>query len=121
MQCTPVNPFHTEDFKVALLVLGTVLINIADLMQRLTNDHCHSTRHRVVSPNVTGDILPARYLIPFFIHPVPEAMIHPVVREEGEVKKHATINAGEWRTWNTAMNYHLPASVEASQISVGVA
>lgn len=106
-----VDPFHTGDFKPALPVPGTVLINIADLMQRLTNDRCRSTMHRVVSPKVSGDILPSRYSIPFFIHPDPEAMIDPIVKEEGEIKKYAPVNAGEWRTYNTRKNYtSLPAA-----------
>ncbi|KAF1842819.1 Clavaminate synthase-like protein [Cucurbitaria berberidis CBS 394.84] len=100
-----VDPFHTGDFKAALPVRGTVLINIADLLQRLTNDRCRSTIHRVVSPKTSGDILPSRYSIPFFIHPDPDVLIDPVIKEEGEVKKYEPVNAGEWRTWNTQKNY----------------
>jgi isopenicillin N synthase-like dioxygenase len=100
-----VDPFHTGDFKAAMPIPGTVLINIADLLQRLTNDRCRSTMHRVVSPKAAGDVLPARYSIPFFIHPDPEAWIEPVLREKGEVKRYEAVNAGEWRTWNTKKNY----------------
>ena len=100
-----VDPFHTGDFKPAVPKRGTVLINIADLLQRLTNDRCRSTVHRVVSPRVAGDVLPSRYLIPFFIHPDPDVLIDPIVREEGEVKKYEPVNAGEWRVWNTKKNY----------------
>lgn len=100
-----VDPFHTGDFKAATPIPGTVLINIADLLQRLTNDRCRSTMHRVVSPAVAGDILPSRYSIPFFIHPDPEAMIDPIIKEKGEVKKYEAVNAGEWRTFNTMRNY----------------
>ncbi|KAJ4288077.1 hypothetical protein N0V90_012094 [Kalmusia sp. IMI 367209] len=100
-----VDPFHTGDFKPALPKRGTVLINIADLLQRLTNDRCRSTIHRVVSPRVAGDVLPSRYSIPFFIHPDPEVLIDPIVKEEGEVKKYEAVNAGEWRVWNTKKNY----------------
>ncbi|KAF2025692.1 Clavaminate synthase-like protein [Setomelanomma holmii] len=99
-----VDPFHTGDFKAALPARGTVLINIADLLQRLTNDRCRSTMHHVVSPKVTRDILPSRYSIPFFVHPDPDAMIDPMVKE-GEAKKYEVVNAGEWRTYNTARNY----------------
>lgn len=100
-----VDPFHTGDFKPALPRRGTVLINIADLLQRLTNDRCRSTIHRVVSPSVAGDMLPSRYSIPFFIHPDPDVLIDPIVKEEGEVKKYKPVNAGEWRVWNTKKNY----------------
>ncbi|KAF1952799.1 Clavaminate synthase-like protein [Byssothecium circinans] len=100
-----VDPFHTGDFKPALPVRGTVLINIADLLQRLTNDRCRSTLHRVVSPRAAGDILPARYSIPFFIHPDPEVLIDPIVKSKDEVKKYEPVYAGEWRTYNTRKNY----------------
>jgi isopenicillin N synthase-like dioxygenase len=100
-----VDPFRTGDFKPALPVPGTVLINIADLMQRLTNDRCRSTMHRVVSPKASGPMLPARYSMPFFIHPDPEATIDPIIKEAGEVKRYQAVNAGEWRTYNTRKNY----------------
>lgn len=100
-----VDPFHTGDFKAATPVPGTVLINIADLLQRLTNDRCKSTMHRVVSPKVAGHVLPARYSIPFFIHPDPEAVIEPIVKEEGEVRRYEAVKAGEWRAFNTRRNY----------------
>ena len=100
-----VDPFHTGDFKPALPIKGTVLINIADLLQRLTNDRCRSTIHRVVSPKAAGDILPARYSIPFFIHPDPEVLIDPIVKSKDEVKKYEPVIAGEWRTYNTRRNY----------------
>lgn len=109
-----VDPFHTGEFKAALPIPGTVLINIADLMQRLTNDRCRSTLHRVVSPKSSGNILPARYSIPFFIHPDPEAMITPLIKEQGEVRKYETVNAGAWRTMNTASNYKLPSNVNVT-------
>jgi isopenicillin N synthase-like dioxygenase len=112
-----VDPFHTGDFKAALPIPGTVLINIADLMQRLTNDRCRSTLHRVVSPKAAGEVLPARFSIPFFIHPDPEAMIDPVVKGEDEAKKYEAVNAGEWRRWNTAKNYQLPETTVGASIA----
>ena len=106
-----VDPFHRNEFQPAVPVPGTVLINIADLMQRLTNDRCQSTMHRVVSPKMSGDMLPSRYSIPFFIHPDPETIIDPITKEDGEAKKYEPVNAGEWRTYNTRKNYtSLPAT-----------
>lgn len=113
-----VDPFHTGDFKPALPVPGTVLINIADLLQRLTNDRCRSTIHRVVSPKVAGDILPARYSIPFFIHPDSDVLIDPIVKEEDEVKNYEAVNAGEWRTWNTKKNYTAFKKEEAPEVGI---
>jgi isopenicillin N synthase-like dioxygenase len=108
-----VDPFHTGDFKPAKPIPGTVLINIADLLQRLTNDRCRSTLHRVVSPKAAGDFVPPRYSIPFFIHPNPEVTIDPITLSAGETKKYIPVNAGKWRNWNTAKNYRLDANAES--------
>ncbi len=50
---------------------GTIVANIGDMMQRLTNHVLPSTTHRVVNaPEAyTGD---SRYSIPFFLHPNPD-------------------------------------------------
>jgi isopenicillin N synthase-like dioxygenase len=102
-----VDPFHTGEFKPATPRTGTVLINIADLLQRLTNDRCRSTLHRVVAPRIDSDILPARFSIPFFIHPDPETVIDPVILSDEEVKHYEPINAGEWRIAHTTKDYKL--------------
>jgi isopenicillin N synthase-like dioxygenase len=99
-----VDPQHTGDFKPGLPILDTVLINIADLMERLTNDQRKSIMNRVVAPKVAIEILPERYSITSFIHPDPEAWTDPVVMQ-GESQEYDAINAGEWRVWNTRKNY----------------
>ena len=50
---------------------GTIVVNIGDMMQRLTNHVLPSTTHRVVNvPEAyTGE---SRYSIPYFWHPNPE-------------------------------------------------
>lgn len=105
-----VDPHHSGQFKPATPRPGTVLINIADLLQRLTNDRCKSTRHRVVSPKVDADMLPARFSIPFFIHPDPETTIDPVTLSADEVKHYEPVNAGEWRIAHTSKDYKLPTT-----------
>lgn len=96
---------HDGVFRPAVPIPGTVLINIADLLQRLSNDHLRSTIHRVVEPKVDGDILPARYSIPFFYHPAPEAEIDPIVLAAGEIKKYKPINAGYYRKLSKLSTY----------------
>jgi isopenicillin N synthase-like dioxygenase len=113
-----VDPHHTGDFKAALPIPGTVLINIADLMQRLNNQRCKSTIHRVIAPRVASEILPERYSIPFFIHPDPEAWIEPLLKEEGEVRRYEAVNAGEWRVWNTKKNYGMIGSVADAHVTM---
>ena len=114
-----VDPKHDGSFMPAQPIDGTVLVNIADLLQRYTNGRVQSTRHRVVRPSSgTFDVLPARYSIPFFVHPDPETTIDPILLREGEKKLYAPVNAGEWRTLNTAKNYHFIAPEQLSLKSI---
>ncbi|MCX7652868.1 MAG: isopenicillin N synthase family oxygenase [Bacteroidia bacterium] len=48
-----------------------MVINVGDMLQRLTNNTLRSTTHRVVLPPPDKRHLP-RYSIPFFLHPRPE-------------------------------------------------
>lgn len=105
-----IDPHHDGNFVPAPPIEGTVLINIADLLVRFTNGRVKSTRHRVLAPSLEkfkGDVLPARFSIPFFVHPDPETTIDPIVLREGEKKLFEPVNAGEWRVWNTSKDYRL--------------
>ncbi len=52
------------------LIEGTIICNLGDMMQRLTNRRMPSTTHRVVNPK--GDkARQSRYSVPFFVHPDP--------------------------------------------------
>jgi isopenicillin N synthase-like dioxygenase len=53
---------------------GTIVVNIGDMMKRLTNDVLPSTPHRVVNPPGAAARQP-RYSIPFFLHPNPDFVI----------------------------------------------
>ena len=46
-----------------------IVINVGDMLQRLTNNYLKSTTHRVVNPPREDWHLP-RLSIPFFLHPV---------------------------------------------------
>ncbi|MCA1778246.1 MAG: isopenicillin N synthase family oxygenase [Xanthomonadaceae bacterium] len=53
---------------------GTIIVNVGDMLQRLTNHVYASTTHRVVNP--AGEAARrSRYSIPFFLHPNPDFMI----------------------------------------------
>lgn len=57
---------------VAITALpDSIVVNVGDMLQRLTNNKLRSTTHRVVNPPVERMHLP-RYSIPFFMHPRPE-------------------------------------------------
>jgi isopenicillin N synthase-like dioxygenase len=46
---------------------GALVVNIGDMLQRLTNDRLPSTTHRVINPPPERRHLP-RYSMPFFLH-----------------------------------------------------
>ncbi len=53
---------------------GSIVVNVGDMLQRLTNHVYPSTTHRVVNP--PGESARnARYSIPFFLHPNPDFLI----------------------------------------------
>ncbi len=52
----------------------TIVVNIGDMLQRLTNHVYPSTTHRVVNPPGDGARRP-RYSTPFFLHPNPDFLI----------------------------------------------
>jgi isopenicillin N synthase-like dioxygenase len=53
---------------------GAVVVNIGDMLQRLTNHVLPSTTHRVVNPPPERAHLP-RYSMPFFLHFAPDFLI----------------------------------------------
>jgi isopenicillin N synthase-like dioxygenase len=53
---------------------GALVVNIGDMLQRLTNHTLRSTTHRVVNPAPERAHLP-RYSIPFFLHFAPDFLI----------------------------------------------
>jgi isopenicillin N synthase-like dioxygenase len=52
----------------------TIVVNIGDMLQRLTNHVYPSTTHRVVNPPGEAARKP-RYSTPFFLHPNPDFLI----------------------------------------------
>ena len=53
---------------------SAIVVNIADMLQRLTNHRLPSTTHRVVNPTADRAEL-ARYSMPFFLHFAPSYLI----------------------------------------------
>ena len=68
---------------------GELVINIGDMLQRLTNGRLRSTSHRVVNP-APDRASHARYSMPFFLHFRPDFMIEALP---------GTIPAGEEPKW----------------------
>ncbi len=78
---------------------GELVINIGDMLQRLTNGRLRSTSHRVVNP-APDRAAHARYSMPFFLHFRPDYVIEALP---------GTVKAGEAPLWPpiTAHDYLL--------------
>jgi isopenicillin N synthase-like dioxygenase len=76
---------------------GELVVNIGDMLQRLTNGRLRSTTHRVVNPppERRGH---ARYSMPFFLHFRSDFLIEPLpgTVPEGEQPKSPPITADEY-------------------------
>ncbi|MFC7537105.1 isopenicillin N synthase family dioxygenase [Sphingomonas sp. GCM10030256] len=68
---------------------GELVINIGDMLQRLTNGKLRSTSHRVVNPS-PDRASNARYSMPFFLHFRPDFIIEALP---------GTVRAGEEPKW----------------------
>jgi isopenicillin N synthase-like dioxygenase len=76
---------------------GELVINVGDMLQRLTNDYLKSTTHRVVNPPRELWHMP-RLSIPFFLHPRSEmdlTCLEKCVTEENPLR-YEPITAGEY-------------------------
>jgi len=51
----------------------TLIVDVGDMLARLTNDVLPSTTHRVINPQDGKNT--SRYSMPFFMHPHPDAML----------------------------------------------
>lgn len=74
-----------------------IVVNVGDMLQRLTNDQLKSTTHRVVNPPREQWANP-RYSIPFFLHPRPEVRLDclPQCVNVNNPKKYADCSAMEF-------------------------
>ena len=76
-----------------------LVINVGDMLERLTNNKLRSTIHRVVNPP-KEDWEKPRYSIPFFTHPISEMSLNclPECISEKNPKAYDDITAGEFLT-----------------------
>lgn len=74
-----------------------IVVNVGDMLQRLTNNRLRSTTHRVVNPprEKWGE---SRFSIPFFLHPRSEMRLDCLEScvAEGKSPEYAPISAGEY-------------------------
>jgi isopenicillin N synthase-like dioxygenase len=76
---------------------GELIVNMGDMMARLTNNKLRSTVHQVVNPpqELWGT---SRYSIPFFMHPSPDMPLHCLASciSEKQPKAYSDCTAGEF-------------------------
>lgn len=74
-----------------------LVVNVGDMLERLTNNKLRSTIHRVVNPP-REDWEKPRYSIPFFTHPISEMKLNclPECIDETRPKVYDDITAGEF-------------------------
>lgn len=71
---------------------GQLVVDAGDMMSRITNDLIPATIHRVINPE---DSTSARFSMPFFVHPHPEAMLECIPSCVGEGAKYPPVSAHE--------------------------
>lgn len=72
----------------------TLIVDAGDMLARLTNDVIPSTTHQVVnSPEAKNK---ARYSMPFFMHPNPQAMLSCLASCRGAGAKYPDITGGDF-------------------------
>ena len=72
-----------------------IVVNIGDMLQRLTNGQLLSTSHRVINKNPLL-MKESRYSMPFFLHPIPSMDLSalPSTINKNQPKKFKNITAG---------------------------
>ena len=80
---------------------GTIVVNIADFLQRLSNDKFKSTVHRVYNRQPTS-----RYSMPFFFgfNPDSTCAVVPTCTDKDHPPKYEPISCGQWRETRLSMS-----------------
>ncbi len=88
---------HKGEWVDAIARPDQLMINVGDMLSRLTNNKLKSTIHQVVNPpkELWGT---SRYSIPFFMHPISEMSLNCLENcvDEGNPKGFEDITAGEF-------------------------
>lgn len=72
----------------------TLIVDVGDMLARLTNDVLPSTTHRVINPQDGKNS--SRYSMPFFIHPHPKAILSCLPSCKGAGAKYPDISSHDF-------------------------
>ncbi|AIY14509.1 isopenicillin N synthase family dioxygenase [Cellulophaga baltica] len=88
---------HNDEWVDAIAKPDELMINVGDMLSRLTNNKLKSTIHQVVNPpkELWGT---SRYSVPFFMHPVSEMSLNCLENciDEENPKLYEDITAGDF-------------------------
>jgi isopenicillin N synthase-like dioxygenase len=73
---------------------GSLIVDAGDMLARLTNDVIPSTTHQVINPQDGTNA--ARYSMPFFMHPHPQALLSCLDSCRGNGEKYPPIRSGDF-------------------------
>jgi len=74
-----------------------IVVNVGDMLQRLTNGKLKSTTHRVINPECEK-ISESRYSVPFFLHPISSMKLNCLEECIDDKKNYGDITAGDYLT-----------------------
>jgi len=88
---------HKGEWVDAIARPDELMINVGDMLSRLTNNRLKSTIHQVVNPP-KSEWGKSRYSIPFFMHPVSEMPLNCLKNcvDEKHPKQFSDVTAGEF-------------------------
>ena len=89
---------ETGEWIDAPIVENSIVLNVADMFARWSNDNLKSTNHRIVNTDLTR----SRYSMPYFVDPGRDVMIENFTDEPD---KHPPISAYEYLKWRLAQSY----------------
>ena len=87
------------EWKSVTAIEDHIVVNVGDMLQRLTNNKLRSTTHRVINP-AKENMGTSRYSVPFFLHPVSEMPLNCLAEtvDVGHPKQYDDITAGDYLT-----------------------
>ena len=87
------------EWKSVTAIENHIVVNVGDMLQRLTNNKLRSTTHRVINP-VKENMGTSRYSVLFFLHPVSEMPLNclPETIDNSHPKQYDDITAGDYLT-----------------------
>ena len=82
----------------APIIVNSIVLNVADMFARWSNDILKSTPHRIVN----SDLSRPRYSMPYFVDPGRDVMIENISKDPA---KYPPISAYEYLKWRLAQSY----------------